>query len=71
MFDAHSDQADERGFAERCGSDRHHFRFIVSPEDAQDMADLQAFRYVELATSHDAMVTAPDELAKLLVGLVN
>ena len=43
MFDARSDQAEERGFAERCGDDRHHFRFIVSPEDAQDMADLRAF----------------------------
>jgi type IV secretory pathway VirD2 relaxase len=43
MFDAHSDQADERGFAERCGDDRHHFRFIVSPEDARDLTDLRAF----------------------------
>ena len=34
MFDARSDAADERAFAERCEDDRHHFRFIVSPEDA-------------------------------------
>ena len=26
-------QADERAFAERCEDDRHHFRFIISPED--------------------------------------
>lgn len=43
MFDAGSDVADERGFAERCEGDRHHFRFIVSPEDAAEMQDLRAF----------------------------
>jgi type IV secretory pathway VirD2 relaxase len=43
MFDARSDRVDERVFAERCEDDRHHFRFIVSPEDAAEMADLRAF----------------------------
>jgi type IV secretory pathway VirD2 relaxase len=43
MFDAASDRADDRAFAERCEDDRHHFRFIVSPEDAGDMTDLKAF----------------------------
>lgn len=43
MFDATSDAADERVFAERCTDDRHHFRFIVSPEDAGQMQDLRAF----------------------------
>jgi len=43
MFDARSDRADGDAFAERCADDRHHFRFIVSPEDAGDMADLRAF----------------------------
>jgi type IV secretory pathway VirD2 relaxase len=43
MFDAQSDAADERAFAERCEDDRHHFRFIVSPEDAAQLADLRAF----------------------------
>jgi type IV secretory pathway VirD2 relaxase len=42
-FDARSDIADERSFAERCEEDRHHFRFIISPEDAADMTDLRAF----------------------------
>jgi len=41
MFDAASDAADERAFAERCQDDRHHFRFIISPEDA---AELDSFR---------------------------
>lgn len=43
MFDAGSDQADGDAFAERCEEDRHHFRFIVSPEDASEMTDLRAF----------------------------
>jgi type IV secretory pathway VirD2 relaxase len=43
MFDADTDRAEERGFAERCRGDRHHFRFIVSPEDAGEMTDLKAF----------------------------
>ena len=43
MFDAGCDRADERAFAERCKDDRHHFRFIVSPEDAGEMTDLRAF----------------------------
>ncbi|MCP5392340.1 MAG: DUF3363 domain-containing protein [Sphingomonadaceae bacterium] len=43
MFDAGSDQADGEAFAERCEDDRHHFRFIVSPEDVSEMADLRAF----------------------------
>jgi type IV secretory pathway VirD2 relaxase len=43
MFDASSDAADERGFAERCEDDRHHFRFIISPEDAAKIGDLKTF----------------------------
>jgi type IV secretory pathway VirD2 relaxase len=43
LFDAGSEQADGDAFAGRCEDDRHHFRFIVSPEDAGEMADLRAF----------------------------
>ncbi|MGY4752683.1 relaxase/mobilization nuclease domain-containing protein [Pannonibacter sp. Q-1] len=42
MFGPEGDDMDVRAFAERCQDDRHHFRFIVSPEDAPDMADLKA-----------------------------
>ncbi|WP_216331769.1 MULTISPECIES: VirD2 family relaxase/mobilization nuclease [Hyphomicrobiales] len=42
MFGPENDDMDARAFAERCGDDRHHFRFIVSPEDAADMTDLKA-----------------------------
>jgi type IV secretory pathway VirD2 relaxase len=43
LFDAQSDAADGDSFAERSGGDRHHFRFIVSPEDATELADLKTF----------------------------
>ncbi len=43
MFDAGGDEADARGFAERCDGDRHHFRFIVSPDDAAELSDLRSF----------------------------
>ena len=43
MFDAGSDRTDDLAFADRCKDDRHHFRFIVSPEDAGEMTDLKAF----------------------------
>src|SRR5205085_6606094 len=32
-----------RAFAERSKDDRHHFRFIVSPQDAEQLSDLRAF----------------------------
>jgi type IV secretory pathway VirD2 relaxase len=43
MFDANSDAALGKDFAERRAEDRHHFRFIISPEDAKDMENLRAF----------------------------
>ena len=43
MFDATSDMAGERAFAERCEDDRHHFRFIISPEDGAELGDLKTF----------------------------
>ena len=43
MFDARTDRADDLAFAERCKDDRHHFRFIVSPDDAVEMSYLKSF----------------------------
>lgn len=43
LFGPEVDEVDGRVFAERCQDDRHHFRFIVSPEDAVDMANLKSF----------------------------
>lgn len=43
LFGPGGDDADPKAFAERCEDDRHHFRFIVSPDDAVEMADLKGF----------------------------
>jgi type IV secretory pathway VirD2 relaxase len=43
LFDASGDDADSRAFAERCEGDRHHFRLIVSPDDAGELSNLRSF----------------------------
>jgi type IV secretory pathway VirD2 relaxase len=43
LYGAGTDRADGDAFLERGQEDRHQFRFIVSPEDADQMPDLTAF----------------------------
>jgi type IV secretory pathway VirD2 relaxase len=43
LFGPDNDRVDPKEFAERCEGDRHHFRFIVSPDDATEMSDLKGF----------------------------
>jgi len=43
LFDAAGDEADGRDFVERCDGDRHHFRFIVSPDNAGELQSLRSF----------------------------
>ncbi|MFT8897990.1 MAG: DUF3363 domain-containing protein [Acetobacter sp.] len=43
LFGPDGQEVDASDFATRCKDDRHHFRFIVSPEDAPEMADLDGF----------------------------
>jgi type IV secretory pathway VirD2 relaxase len=43
LFGAEGENLDRDMFADRCADDRHHFRFIVSPEDAIEMVDLKDF----------------------------
>ncbi|MED5024772.1 relaxase/mobilization nuclease and DUF3363 domain-containing protein [Pseudomonas aeruginosa] len=38
-----SDNADLGAFRERCADDRHHFRFIVAPEDGAELDDLRTY----------------------------
>ena len=38
-----ADEADLDAFKERCADDRHHFRFIVSPEEGGDLDDLRTY----------------------------
>jgi type IV secretory pathway VirD2 relaxase len=59
MFNAEHDDADHRAFVGRCEGDRHHFRFIVSPEDAEQLSDLNAF-------TRDLMVRAERDLGTKL-----
>ena len=63
MFDALSDEVDGDAFAARCEDDRHHFRFIVSPEDASEMADLRAFTRELLEDMASDLDTKPDWVA--------
>lgn len=43
LFGPEKDAADGSAFAGKIAEDRHHFRFIVSPDDALQMEDLKAF----------------------------
>lgn len=38
-----TDAADLGAFKARCADDRHHFRFIVSPEDGAELEDLRSY----------------------------
>ena len=59
MFDAGSEAADDRAFASRCEDDRHHFRFMVSPEDAGELESLRE-------TTRDLMAQAERDLGTRL-----
>jgi type IV secretory pathway VirD2 relaxase len=43
LFGAEAEGLDRNAFAATCENDRHHFRFIVSPDDAAQMGDLKGF----------------------------
>lgn len=43
LFGPATEDADGAAFAARTEDDRHHFRFIVSPDDALEMADVKSF----------------------------
>lgn len=58
MFDRDG-VADHDAFAKRTEHDRHHFRFIVSPEDAEQLQDLRA-------TTRDLMARAERDLGTRL-----
>ena len=63
MFDAETDDANVKDFTERCQDDRHHFRFIVSPEDAADMEDLKRFTRELMAQMEKDLGTKLDWVA--------
>ncbi|CAN7221334.1 relaxase/mobilization nuclease RlxS [Bradyrhizobium sp. LjRoot220] len=43
LYDASSNRADGKMFVERGAEDRHQFRFIVAPEDSNELAELKPF----------------------------
>nr|WP_316224436.1 MULTISPECIES: DUF3363 domain-containing protein [unclassified Bradyrhizobium] len=43
LYSATDDRADGDAFLDRGKDDRHQFRFIISPEDAADLADLNGY----------------------------
>lgn len=45
LFGPDNDRIDPKAFAERCEGDRHHFRLIVSPDDATELSDLKSFTH--------------------------
>jgi len=63
MFDAGSETADAKAFGDRCEEDRHHFRFIVSPEDAGEMQDLRAYTRELMADAERDLGTSLDWVA--------
>ena len=63
LFGPEHDAANGREFATRAGDDRHHFRFIVSPEDAARMQDLRAFTRELMATAEHDLGTKLDWVA--------
>ena len=42
-YGSQTDEADLDAFKERCQDDRHHFRFILSPEDGAELEDLRTY----------------------------
>ena len=54
LYGPSSDQADGKAFIERCGADRHQFRFIVSAEDGAEYPDLKPYvRRLMSQAEHD------------------
>ncbi|WP_192250555.1 relaxase/mobilization nuclease domain-containing protein [Mesorhizobium caraganae] len=63
MFGSEVDEASPPDFVARCKDDRHHFRFIVSPEDAVEMADLKSFTRDLMGRMQKDLGTALDWIA--------
>ena len=59
LFGPENDREESAAFAERCQEDRHHFRFIVSPEDSADLSDLKTY-------ARDLMAQAEKDLGTKL-----
>ncbi|MBZ9990948.1 relaxase/mobilization nuclease and DUF3363 domain-containing protein [Mesorhizobium sp. BH1-1-5] len=63
LFGPEGDDVPATDFVARCKDDRHHFRFIVSPEDAVEMADLKSFTRDLMGRMQKDLGTALDWVA--------
>ncbi|MFG1186256.1 DUF3363 domain-containing protein [Xanthobacter aminoxidans] len=63
LYSATEDRADGDAFLDRGIDDRHQFRFIVSPEDAADLADLNGYTRELMAQVESDLGTKLDWIA--------
>lgn len=63
LYSATEDRAEPQAFLERGQDDRHQFRFIVSPEDAVDLADLTGYTRELMAQVESDLGTRLDWVA--------
>lgn len=63
LFGPGTEPVEAKEFADRCEDDRHHFRFIVSPEDAVEMADLKQFTRELMGQAEKDLATRLDWVA--------
>jgi type IV secretory pathway VirD2 relaxase len=63
LYGPETDTADGREFVERGREDRHQFRFIVAPEDADQLSDLRGFTREMMRQTEDDLGTRLDWVA--------
>jgi type IV secretory pathway VirD2 relaxase len=63
FYSTFADEADAKAFVKRGAGDRHHFRFIVSPEDGREFADLKSFTRDLMAKMEQDLATNLDWVA--------
>ena len=68
LYDANDDHVDGDGFVKRCESDRHQFRFIVSPEDADELEDLKAYTRDLIKLGYNDAMAVKDQLMDFVCG---
>lgn len=63
FYSTFADEVDGQAFAERGQKDRHHFRFIVSPEDGPEFENLKTFTRDLMAKMEEDLETTLDWVA--------
>ena len=63
LYEAENDATDGRAFLEQGREDRHQFRFIVAPEDGDQLSDLRAFTRGVMKQMEDDLGTRLDWVA--------